>query len=170
MTDVLRPCHARFKPQGKPRCACLERPHLKPGRFFVPEDGVEEQEKCRKRIKTDAHDNPFVAAGKLAGWILQGSTQSQGKAARCACLARLHLRPWRFSVPGRWDGGARNNAERAIKRRLWSSVRVDRRPAFLPRKAQAARDVCLERPHLKPRRFFVPEGWDEGIEIMQKKQ
>ena len=65
----------------------------------MPEDGVEEQEKCRKRIKTDAHDNPFVAAGKLAGWILQGSTQSQGKAARCACLARLHLKPRRFSVP-----------------------------------------------------------------------
>ncbi|HIV29977.1 MAG TPA: hypothetical protein IAB20_03595 [Candidatus Pullichristensenella excrementipullorum] len=42
LTDVLRPCHARLKPQGKPRCACLERLHLKPGRFFVPEDGMKE--------------------------------------------------------------------------------------------------------------------------------
>ena len=44
--------------------------------FLCRKDGLEEQEKCRKRIKTDAHDNPFVAAGKLAGWILQGSTQA----------------------------------------------------------------------------------------------
>ena len=41
----------------------------------------------------------------------------QGK-PRCACLARLHLKPRRFFVPGRWDGGARNNAESAKKRRL----------------------------------------------------
>ena len=55
----------------------------------------------------------------------------------------------------------RNNAENAIKRRLWSSVRVDRRPASVPCKAQAARrsraDACLARLHLRPRRFFVPE-------------
>ena len=55
----------------------------------------------------------------------------------------------------------RNNAEGEIKRRLWSSVSVDRRPAAVPCKAQAgrqaARDVCLARPHLMPWRFFVPE-------------
>ena len=55
----------------------------------------------------------------------------------------------------------RNNAESEIKRRLWSSVSVDRRPAAVPCKVQAARqsraDACLARLHLKLRRFFVPE-------------
>ena len=53
------------------------------------------------------------------------------------------------------------NAENAIKRRLWSSVSVDRCPASLPCKAQAARDACLARLHLKLWRFSVPE---DGVE------
>lgn len=28
---IMRPWHVRMKPQGKPRCACLERPNLLTG-------------------------------------------------------------------------------------------------------------------------------------------
>lgn len=39
------------------------------------------------------------------------------QAARDVCLARPHLKPWRFFVPEDGVGGARNNAESAINGR-----------------------------------------------------
>ena len=64
-------------------------------------------------------------------------------------------------------------AESAIKRRLWSSVRVDRRPASVLCKAQAARQAAMRMfgaPAFEAPALFCAGRWDEGIEIMQKVQ
>ena len=68
----------------------------------------------------------------------------------------------------------RNNAESAIKRRLWSSVRVDRRPAVVPCKAQAARQAAMRMfgaPAFEcPVLFLCRKDGLEEQEIMQKVQ
>ena len=66
------------------------------------------------------------------------------------------------------------NAERAIKRRLWSSVRVDRRPASVPCKVQAARQAAMRMfgaPAFEaPVLFLCRKDGLEEQEIMQKVQ
>ena len=66
------------------------------------------------------------------------------------------------------------NAESAIKRRLWSSVRVDRRPASVPCKAQAVRQAAMHMfgaPAFEaPALFLCRKDGLEEQEIMQNVQ